>query len=327
VAHPWCDHITAEAQPAASSQLNSGVRRPQAPKSDTARKYPQTMVKKTEPAPPAQPKLTIPREEVEARLQDRIKRGEELRDRQIGSLVDLDAARAEHDRWSAFNAELLKRLFTTQELAEEYSRFYGSVTRMNPTPTERVQRFRENVSDGVNRLKSIRERLELFDIAATSESSAPAKAEREGPRSRVFIVHGHDEAAKETVARFLEKLDLQAVILHEQASRGRTVIEKLEGYSDVDFAVVLLTPDDLGAAKDEIAKPKPRARQNVVLELGYFIGLLGREQVCALHKGGLELPSDFGGVVYVSMDDGGWRLLLARELLAAGFRIDMNRAV
>lgn len=285
------------------------------------------MAKKTESTPPEQPKLTVPRDEAEARLIDRIQKGEELRDRQISNLAELDAAYAEHDRWSAFNAELLKRLFTTQALAEEYSRFYGAVMRRNPTPAQRIAQFRETVADSVNRLESIRERLELFDIAAESAPSAPAKPEREGPKSRVFVVHGHDEAAKETVARFLEKLDLQVVILHEQASRSRTVIEKLEGYSDVDFAVVLLTPDDLGAAKSEIDKPKPRARQNVVLELGYFIGLLGREHVCALHKGGLELPSDFGGVVYVSMDDGGWRLLLARELLAAGFTIDMNRAV
>lgn len=85
---------------------------------------------------------------------------------------------------------------------------------------------------------------------------------------KVFVVHGHDEAAKEATARFLEKLDLQPIILHEQASGGRTIIEKFEKYSgDVGFAVVLLTPDDLGAAQKEPEKLQPRARQNVVLEL------------------------------------------------------------
>ena len=144
--------------------------------------------------------------------------------------------------------------------------------------------------------------------------------------NKVFIVHGHDGEARETVARFLEKLGLQAIILHEQANQGRTVIEKVEANSDVGFAVVLLTPDDLGCAKG--GQPEPRARQNVLLELGYFIGRLGRAKVCALKRGDLEIPSDFAGVVWEKMDNGsGWKLALARELKAAGHDVDLNKAV
>ncbi len=104
---------------------------------------------------------------------------------------------------------------------------------------------------------------------------------------RVFVVHGHDEAPREMVARFLEKLGLVAVILHEQASRGRTVIEKVEEHGDVAFAVVLLTPDDEGRSRGG-GELMPRARQNVVLELGYFLARLGRDRVCALKRGDLE---------------------------------------
>src|SRR5690606_12147790 len=86
---------------------------------------------------------------------------------------------------------------------------------------------------------------------------------------KIFIVHGHDDGAREAVARFLERIGLEAVILHEQANQGRTIIEKVVAHSDVGFAVVLLTPDDEGCAKG--GKPEPRARQNVLLELGYFI--------------------------------------------------------
>lgn len=144
--------------------------------------------------------------------------------------------------------------------------------------------------------------------------------------SKVFIVHGHDGEARETVARFLEKMGLQAIILHEQANQGRTVIEKVEASSDVGFAVVLLTPDDMGCAKG--GTPQPRARQNVLLELGYFIGRLGRPKVCALKRGELEIPSDFAGFVWENMDNSnGWKLALARELKAAGYDIDMNKAV
>lgn len=144
--------------------------------------------------------------------------------------------------------------------------------------------------------------------------------------TKVFIVHGHDDGARETVARFLERIGLEAIILHEQANQGRTVIEKVVAHGDVGFAVVILTPDDEGCAKG--GTPEPRARQNVLLELGYFIGRLGREKVCALKRGTLEIPSDFAGVVWETMDNsGGWKQALARELAAAGHDIDWNKVM
>ena len=95
--------------------------------------------------------------------------------------------------------------------------------------------------------------------------------------------------------------------------------------SDVGFAIVLLTPDDVGRALLEVIE-KPRARQNVILELGFFIGKLGRERVCALKTAELEIPSDFGGVVYTEMDKHeAWKMNLAKELKAAGYYIDMNK--
>jgi predicted nucleotide-binding protein len=147
------------------------------------------------------------------------------------------------------------------------------------------------------------------------------------PKSnRIFIVHGHDGEARETVARFIGNIGFEPVILHEQASRSRTVIEKVEANSDVGFAVVLLTPDDVGCAKG--GTPEPRVRQNVLLELGYFIGLLKRENVCALKRGDVEIPSDFAGVVWETMDAGnGWKQALGRELQAAGYTVDWNKVM
>jgi predicted nucleotide-binding protein len=145
--------------------------------------------------------------------------------------------------------------------------------------------------------------------------------------NKVFIVHGHDGEARETVARFLSLIGFVPVILHEQANRGRTVIEKVEANNDVSFAVVLLTPDDVGRSKAE-TELEPRARQNVLLELGYFIGHLGRENVCALKRGDVEIPSDFAGVVWEKMDaGGGWKQSLGRELQAAGHSIDWNKVM
>lgn len=145
--------------------------------------------------------------------------------------------------------------------------------------------------------------------------------------NKVFIVHGHDGEARETAARFLSKIGFEPIILNEQANRGRTIIEKVEANADVGFAVVLLTPDDMGRAKGD-TDLEPRARQNVLLELGYFMAKLGRDKVCALRRGNVSVPSDFAGVVWETMDDtGGWRQTLARELQAAGHSVDWNKVM
>jgi len=161
--------------------------------------------------------------------------------------------------------------------------------------------------------------------SATKSQGDPAVT----PSRKVFVVHGHNEAVKESVARFLEKLQLEPVILHEQPNQGRTVIEKFVDYSDASFAVILLTPDDRGAASDQpFDAQKLRPRQNVVLELGFFLGKLGRSRVCTLYATGVELPSDYEGVVYLPLDDAGaWKMLLASEIKAAGIPFDMNDAV
>lgn len=142
-------------------------------------------------------------------------------------------------------------------------------------------------------------------------------------------MHGHDEAALQQVARFLEKLDLEIVVLREQPSEGRTIIEKFEEYSDVGYSVVLFTPDDRGGpAEAEFKDHQLRARQNVILELGFFLGRLGRSRVCALYSQGVEMPTDYSGVVYVELDrNGAWRLELGREIKAAGLPVDMNKPI
>ncbi|CEA00501.1 putative nucleotide-binding protein containing TIR-like domain protein [Pseudomonas saudimassiliensis] len=149
-----------------------------------------------------------------------------------------------------------------------------------------------------------------------------------GNSNNVFIVHGHDEQAKESSARFIEKLGLNAVILHEQANEGQTIIEKLEKHTDAAYAVVLFTPDDVGASSASPGNLQPRARQNVLVELGYMAAKIGRNRVCVLRKGNVEIPSDFLGVLYIDIDAAGaWRLTLAKELKVAGLKVDLNEAM
>ena len=146
--------------------------------------------------------------------------------------------------------------------------------------------------------------------------------------NEIFVIHGRDNEAMQTVARFLEHLDLKPIILHEQPNQGRTIIEKFEQHAQVGFAVALLTPDDVGALQEDAPNLKPRARQNVIFEFGYFIGRLGRNRVCALTKGNVEIPSDYDGVIYIPLDDaGGWRMEIVKELKSAGIDVDANRAL
>lgn len=144
--------------------------------------------------------------------------------------------------------------------------------------------------------------------------------------NKIFIVHGHDELAKLDIARFVEKMGLEAIILHEQVTSGATIIEKIEKYSNVMFGIVLYTPCDIGSKKNEESNLSARARQNVVFEHGYLIGKLGRGNVSALVKGTIELPNDISGIVYIQMDDNkAWKIALASELKNAGYSIDFNK--
>ena len=139
---------------------------------------------------------------------------------------------------------------------------------------------------------------------------------------KVFVVHGHDGELKQSVARLVEKQGLEAIILSEQANKGKTIIEKFEENSDVSGAICLFTADDFGRAKAN-ADEKPRARQNVVFEAGYFMGMLGRSRVVIIAEHGVELPSDMQGIVYT--DKNNWELDVLKELKAMGYTIDFNK--
>ena len=141
--------------------------------------------------------------------------------------------------------------------------------------------------------------------------------------NKVFIVHGHDGELKEKVARRLEQQGIEAIILSEQVNRGRTIIEKLEAYSDVNVAIILFTQDDLGVAKEEKGNEKYRARQNVVFEAGYFMGYLGRENIIMIADENVEIPGDLSGMVYTTRDS--WEFEMLKELNAAGMKVNMNK--
>lgn len=160
--------------------------------------------------------------------------------------------------------------------------------------------------------------MQSENVEASVSNFSPVNSNFE----KVFIVHGHNGELKQSVARIIEKQGIEAVILSEQVNQGRTIIEKFEGYSDVSGAICLFSADDVGSAKAE-ANEKPRARQNVVLETGYFMGKLGRNRIVILADEGVEMPSDLSGIVYT--DTKNWQLDLLRELNVMGYNIDLKK--
>lgn len=133
---------------------------------------------------------------------------------------------------------------------------------------------------------------------------------------KIFIVHGHDEEMKEKVARIIEKLNFEPIILSEQPNCGKTIIEKLESYSDVRFAIVIYSPDD------SMSDGELRGRQNVVFEHGLFIGKLGRQNVMCIRNKSVVLPGDIDGIVYTSSNE--LQKEIIKELKSAGLDVDAN---
>jgi predicted nucleotide-binding protein len=177
-------------------------------------------------------------------------------------------------------------------------------------------------------LGGVRKAVAMLDAFVEDLDQGDAEIRPAAPGGRqVFVVHGHDDGMREQVASLLRRLHLEPVILQQEPDQGRTIIEKFEAHAlEVGYAVVLLSPDDFGKGPDQNEWPsKPnRARQNVVLELGYFMGSLGRARTAALYRSGAELPSDIHGLLYVSFDDADWQLRLAREMRAARLPVDLN---
>ena len=279
--------------------------------------------------------LLITHYEAEDVLRKQINKGKEILAQAWGIAYQsqLDDVRRAYDKWSEYNCEFLKQNFSDDSELHNYGGgqrlVVTFVSSRGYTLLENAKSLQNDIQGKVDRLDSLLGRLELIPYSAAASANKNALPSNASSGNSVFIVHGHDDGAKHSVARMIERLGLDSIILDEQPQSGRTIIEKFEEHaSEVGFAIVLLTPDDVGAKAGDEENLKPRARQNVIFELGFFVGKLGRGKVCALYKHGVEIPSDYRGVGYVEMDEyGGWRLKVADELQRAGFAVNLNNLI
>jgi predicted nucleotide-binding protein len=283
---------------------------------------------------PKQPsELLMARDEARSRIEERIQKGRELRSTVIRSHDHFEATQNEYYKWNSFNTELLNRIFTTGEFADEYTSWVGvGLISVNEPPlNEKVSDLVKDINGKIHRLDSIIERLELIPLVG----STPVTPGLQTPNTqlvrtnKVFIVHGHDELSKTSLEVLLREFGLEPVVLHRQADEGLTVIEKFEKHSDVGYAFIVLTPDEIAYLKaddvkdDAQRKKEKRARPNVIFEFGYFVGKLGRSRVCCLHTGDVSLPSDVNGMIYkkyvASVEE--VALSIIKDLNASGYRI------
>jgi predicted nucleotide-binding protein len=242
---------------------------------------------------------------------------------QIDRLLQLHHDDPEVDKWDNFTSQVLIKAFGKphDNLSAFDSARFGSGVGWGMSDYEYQEEFIKHLNNTKKILEGFIEQLEVF--GEPKESYQPVTTTSLSSK-RIFIVHGHARQAMSELALILTRLGLEPIILHEQPNAGMTIIEKLEKHSDVGYAFILLTPDDKGCLNNE-AVPVPRARQNVVFEFGLFVGKLGREKVCCIHSGNVELPSDLNGLVYLPFISSVHEVQLdiIKELKAAGYQLQI----
>ena len=273
--------------------------------------------------PPERQPPTVPPETAIRLLEEHIRRGE--------ALVKLEPVpETEYETWRTTGRDFIDKAFgrPTWHTATFVGAGSPKTVSIRMHPLDPREEAAGRVAMLVEQIKVLQGFIEqLRSEVSASGANTEVKQLQAQYSNRVFVVHGHDGGARDKIARFLERLGLEPIVLNEQPNLGRTLIEKFIDHSDVGFALVLLTPDDRGGPREEpYERQQFRARQNVLLELGFFIGRLGRERVCPLYTSGVEIPSDYEGVGFVPFDDSdGWQFQAAREMKAAGLPVDLNR--
>lgn len=274
--------------------------------------------------------LNRDRDEIQKRLDAAIAEGANVIESGPVAASNTPAFKRLYDRWEKKTAALLAASFNPKGITADNPRseFEGtSISLLDlrmpgaKIPSERLPDIIADVEAKTEVLNSVKDRLEFYD-EETGSRNLTNEQSLDGP---IFIVHGHEDGKREIVRRLLEKVTTRrVVILADEPNQGHDLLGKLlNSAENAGFAVVLLTPDDIGRSKSDDIESS-RARQNVIFELGMFIGILERARVAALKFDGVEIPTDFAGVVYIDYGDQ-WQIALARELTAAGIETDLQK--
>ena len=238
----------------------------------------------------------------------------------------------DYRRWNDRNKSIYRSSFSNPESIyyHEYESLDGHIW-----GSDSVTEYKEKIRRFINHMQSDIERCDLMSCSVEESPDGIVEEKQWKQSGDVFIVHGHNNEIKQAVARVVEKLGLTPVILHEQPNGGKTIIDKFETNAGrIGFAIIILSADDLGASvrdlvglSNEEARSimEKRARQNVVFEMGFFAGRIGRSHLLFLLQDGVTKPGDLDGIVYTKYDDGGaWKFELVKELRNSGYPVSAD---
>ena len=263
--------------------------------------------------------LKIPLEETEKLLNKKITEGNQILEGPISNINQWKSAEKRYNSWNSENFELLKKIFKKNTIAKDYSSSEWTIGRILISDLkldEKIAKLYKDIEEKLNKLNSIKMSLGVLEskIEETTESA----------KNKVFYVHGTDCEITMNVLAFLKDIGLEPIILKELAAAGKTLIDEVKNQSDVKYAIALLTPDNVGGVYSE--ELQFRATQNVILEVGFFVGKYGRKNVSTLHHEDIELPADYHGYEYIKIDEtDDWKSTLTKELKNAGFNVDLNK--
>ena len=259
--------------------------------------------------------LHIPPEKADELIEEKISNGENLLKHKITDIQQWKIEEKKFKVWNSENFELLKSIFKNNRVAKDYSSSGWSIERILISDlklSEKTAKLNLDIQNKLDKLYSIKLSLGIFKIHDDTGRRDNSK--------KLFFIHGTNSSTKTMIIEFIEELGLEPIILQEFIAGGNTLIDEILTRSEVKFAIGLLTPDNIGGTQPD--KLSFRADQNVILELGIFVGLLGRNNVCGLYSGNLQLPEDYHGFEYVKIDrSGNWRNQTIKELKNAGFDI------
>lgn len=271
----------------------------------------------------------LPESQIRDQVMEAVAAGQALKD----NAHDLAVLRTAFETWNKRNEILLERAFEKtgwldSTPKDEYASAFGLTYPLGPEVADdvTVDGLLSDIDVKIERLNRLLGTLDAYD--GPRDEPGPTEPENVGPGT-VFVVHGRAEAPRLEVENLIRRAtNVEPIVLADRIGGGAvTLIEKLEEHlgvgSPAAFALIIMTGDDVGRLLEEGEEDRPRARQNVVLELGYAMGALGRRRVAILHEDGLELPSDIAGVAYYPLDPAGaWRTRILGELQAAGITVD-----
>lgn len=252
--------------------------------------------------------LKIPPEKADDLIEEKLVKGETLLKIKIKNIQQWKSAEIKFKNWNSENYELLKSIFKNNKVAKDYSSTawsIGSIFVSDLKLSEKTNKLYKDIQEKLDKLNSIKLSLGIFKIKTETGKRDNSK--------RLFFIHGTNCSTKTSVINYLKDLGLEPIVLQEFIAGGKTLIDEILTRSEVKFAIVLLTPDNVGGYQPE--KLKFRADQNVILELGIFVGLLGRKNVCGLYTRDLQLPEDYHGFEYTEIDRSGkWQKEVFQEL-------------